>query len=319
MHSRNLVNCCDWFCRGQSIYDIDNSGYIIVRPYGAGTKWKIMEESLIKKFAFLVPRITYIRQDDILMCSANMLGNELRNSKKLVINGRNTRVSNSNEHYTNAHATKVQLMPHQHRGANLYCGLQAELWKLKNMKVLGSGDYPQDLQDCNNLRNYVGGRVLFDHLQRVYGSSVTSMLGACYHMGSDDSNDQITYYQGHLDKPFVCSGWLIPLGVSFFTFVSLPNAWHYQQDEQSLATYNKWIATLTVSDRENLEEFEKAFEADARVHMKNVDCQMYMFENKVGSLLAFPSNSCYHATVTPPSNVPRDLLIVHPLVGDQLL
>jgi hypothetical protein len=140
------------------------------------------------------------------------------------------------------------------------------------------------------------------------------MLGACYHMGSDESNKQITYYQGHLDKAFVSSGWLIPLGVSFFTFVSFPTAWHYQQDEQSLRSYNKWIATLTVVDRTNLEEFEKGFKGDAKTHMKNDDCQIYIFENKIGSLLAFPSNICYHTTVTPRSTLPRDLIIVHPLV-----
>jgi hypothetical protein len=277
-----------------------------------------------REFAFLPQTITitYVRQDDTLMCIARKLAQELRDSSaKLAFNGRTTKTSNSVEHYTNAFATNVQLMPHQYKNANFYCSSQGtKLTKLKNMHVLGSGEFPKLLQDCNDLKGYVGGRAMIDHLHRILKPTmIENMFGACYHRGTEDSLKQITYYPGHLDKPFVGSGWLIPLGVSFFTFVSFPNAWHYQQDEQSLASYNKWIATLTVSDRANLEEFEKAFQADARVHMKNVDCQMYMFENKVGSLLAFPSNSCYHATVTPPSNVPRDLLIVHPLVGDQLL
>jgi hypothetical protein len=317
MHSRNLVNCCDWFCRGQSIYDIDNSGYIIVRPYGAGTQWKIMKDSPTKKFAFLVPTITYIPNDDALMCFANMLGNELRHSKKLVFNGRTTRASKSVEHYTNALATKVQLMPHQHRGANLYCGSQAELTNLKNMNVLGSGDFPKDLKDCNDLQEYTGGRALFKHLKGVTTTQVSSMLGAVYHMGSDESADQITYYPGHLDKAFVSSVWLIPLGVSFFTFVAFPTAWHYQQDEASMESYNHWIGTLNKNERLQLDNFASAFTEDAIIPMKNVDCGIFIFENKIGSLLSFPTNICYHSTVTPASNVPRDLLILHPLVGDK--
>jgi hypothetical protein len=314
MHSRNLVNCCDWFCRGQSIYDIDESGYTVVRPYGAGTEWKVMEESTPNKFAFLVPKITYVREDDTLMCIANMLGQELRNCNKLVFTGRKTRASKSVVHYTNAFATDVQLMPHQHSIANFYCGSKAELMKLNNMNVLGSGEHPKVLKDCNNLREYAGGRALFVYLHQVHRSPVGSTLGACYHMGSLESSSQITYFPGHLDKAFVSSALLIPLGMSFFTFVSFPTAWHYQQDEQSLTSYNKWIATLVEVDRTNLEEFEKGFEGDAKTQMKNDNCQIYIFENKIGSLLAFPSHICYHTTVTPRSTVPRDLIIVHPLV-----
>jgi hypothetical protein len=317
MHSRNLVNCCDWFCRGQSIYDIDNSGNIVVRSYGSETKWKAMEDTPPNKFAYLVPTVTYVRQDDILMCIANKLGEELRNCKQLVFNGRKTRASKSVEHYTNALATDVQLMPHQHRSANLYCGSQAEFIKLKNMNVLGSGEFPKDLKDCTNFREYVGGRALFDHLKGVSITQECSMLGAKYHMGSDASTDQITYYEGHLDKPFVSSVWLIPLGVSFFTLVAFPTAWYHQQDEASLDSYNHWIGTLNENERLKVDNFAQAFKEDAIIAMKNVDCGIFIFENKIGSLLAFPTNICYHSTVTPASNVPRDLLIVHPLVGEK--
>jgi hypothetical protein len=68
-----------------------------------------------------------------------------------------------------------------------------------------------------------------------------------------------------------------------------------------------------------LENFAMAFKEDAARLMKNVDFKIYIFENKIGSLLAFPTNICYHhTTVTPPSIVPRDLLIIHPLVGDNM-
>jgi hypothetical protein len=315
MHSRNLVNCCDWFCRGQSIYDIDKSGYTVVRPFGAETKWKVMEYCPIDKFAFLVPTITYVRHDDTLMCIATMLASELRNCKKLVFNGRITTTSNSVEHYTNEYATEVKLMPHQHRSANFYCGFQAQLTKRKNMHVLGSGEYQKNLDVCNDFCDYYGGRALFTWLPLKLSSPLSSqMLGASYHMGSDESSDQITYYPGHLDKAFVCSAWFIPLGVTFFTMVAFPTVWHHLQDEPSLASYNKWICTLEKKDRDKLATFEKAFEDDAQIQMKNVELKIYVYENRIGSLLAFPTNLCYHTTVTPRSSVPRDLIIVHPLV-----
>jgi hypothetical protein len=314
MHGRNLLSCCDWFCQGQSIYDIDDFGYIVVRSYGAGSKWKKMEVSPSTTFAFLVPTITYVRQDDTLMCIADRLGRELRNSNKVMFNGRKGSV----EHYTNAMATEVSLMPHQYLGANFYCGTRAQSMKLQNMHVLASAEYPKDLARCNDLQEYGGGRSLLNHCDRILRSTVSlDMLGACYHKGGDESSGQITYYQGHVDKAFVCCARFIPLGVPFFTFVSFPTAWHFEQDEGSLASYKSWILTLDDRDRNKLENFATAFKEDAKKPMKNVDCQMYIFENKLGSLLAFPTNICYHTTVTPPSKEPRDLLIVHPLFGDQ--
>jgi hypothetical protein len=221
---RNL-RCVDWFRRGQSsIYDIDDSGNVIVRGYGVDTSWvslPMVERK--KRFAFLGSTITYIRQDDTLMCIAHMLGIELRNSKKLVINGRSTKTSDSVEHYTNGYATEIQLMPHLHRCANFYCGKQAKLMNLKNMNVLGSGEHRKNLDYCNDFGDYVGGRALFSRLHLLLYTPLSSqMLGASYHMGSKESSDQITYYQGHLDKAFVSSGWFIPLGVSFFTMVAFP-------------------------------------------------------------------------------------------------
>jgi hypothetical protein len=318
---RNL-GCVDWFRRGQSsIYDIDDSGNVIVRGYGVDTSWvSLPMDQRRNRFAFLGSTITYIRQDDTLMCIAHMLGIELRNSKKLVFNGRTTKTSDSVEHYTNGYATEIQLMPHQHRCANFYCGLQAKLTNLRNMKVLGSGEFRKNLEHCNDFGDYVGGRALFLRLQLLLSSPLSSeMLGASYHMGVEESSDQITYYQGHLDKAFVSSGWLIPLGVSFFTMVAFPTEWHHIQDEPSLVSYKKWICSLEVQDREKLATFEKSFEEDAKIPMKNVIIKIYVFENLVGSLLGFPTNICYHTTVMPPSNVPRDLLIIHPLVGDKLM
>jgi hypothetical protein len=318
---RNL-GCVDWFRKGQSsIYDIDDSGKVIVRGYGADTLWVPLSPGQSRnKFAFLESTITFVRHNDTLTCIAEMLGRELRNSQKLVFNGRKTNTSNSVEHYTNGFASEVKLMPHQHRCANFYWGSQALMTKLRNMIVLGDGEYRKNLDCCNDFGDYVGGRALFACLNGVLGSPLTSeMLGACYHMGANESSNQITYYPGHLDKAFVSSGFLIPLGVSFFTFVAFPTAWHYVQNKPSLASYNKWIHTLEEKERNELANFEIAFEEDAKIPMKNVDFQIYVFENKIGSLLAFPSNICYHTTVTPPSDVPRDLLIVHPLVGDKLL
>jgi hypothetical protein len=322
--TRNL-GCVDWFRRGQSsIYDIDDCGRAIVRGYGADTSWVPLPtyQSSTRRFAFLPQTITYIRQDDTLTCIAHILGQELRNCEyNLKFNGRNTNTSKSVLHFSNSFATEVKLMPHQHSCANFYCGTHADLTKLKNMNVLGSGVYPKDLlQECNNLRLHVGGRAVFDHLHGVLRSPLSSeMLGACYHKGADQSAKQITYYQGHLDKAFVRSGWLIPLGERFFTFVSFPTAWHYQQDELSLASYNRWVVKLKEKEKKELVVFAKAFEVDAKKAMKIVDCKIYIFENKIGSVLAFPTNICYHATVTPPSDDPRDLLIIHPLIGDRLL
>jgi hypothetical protein len=132
------------------------------------------------------------------------------------------------------------------------------------------------------------------------------------------TNDVTTFFPGHLDKPFVHTVWFIPLGsTAFFTLLSVGTKSTLLQDPDSLSYFNEWIDKLSTSERHTVQEFLCEFDSQAKKHLRQDTVDRFVYLNKLGSVLSFPANQCYHATITPkkPSGYPRDLFIFHPLDG----
>ena len=89
------------------------------------------------------------------------------------------------------------------------------------------------------------------------------------------------------------------------------------QDQDSLTYFNEWKDRLSTNERQIVNEFLRDFDHQAKVHMRQDLVKRVIYLNKRGSVLSFPANQCYHATITPkkPIGFPRDMLIFHPLDG----
>ena len=147
--------------------------------------------------------------------------------------------------------------------------------------------------------------------------SAVSMGGACYHMDLEQDNDEITFFPGHLDKSFVNTAWFVPLGTSsFYTIIAISINSDQEQDPDSLRSFEEWSGGLSIRDLNKVKEFLNKFDVGAKKSDGNVKRRL-IFLNKPGSILSFPANECYHATIIPkkPSGYPRDLMIFHPLDG----
>lgn len=295
--TRNL-GLVDWFRKGQSyIYDIDDSGTVIVRGYGANTSWVPLPKPKNRRFSFLPQTIVFFRGDDYLGCFANQLRGEVRDAPNVIFDD-------------------------GHRIANFYCGTNAASRQLHRMRVYAAADTINEskslLDECNNFQQYRGGRAIINHLHGKVTLPVTTiMAGARYYRMGTDGHCSPTAFDdvGHLDNDFVSSAWFVPLGQSFFTFVAVPLSWNYVQDQISWACYNRWKGSLNETLMETLKDCEDNFEKDAKVAMKEALLGVFVFENKIGSVLAFPTNVLFHKTVTPSAVGPRDVLVFHPLVA----
>jgi hypothetical protein len=189
------------------------------------------------------------------------------------------------------------------------------------MFVLGDAEPAVKTIICNDMEQYQSGKLLHEYLKKLLDSKeqdATPMAAACYHMDLESENNEVTFFMGHLDKPFVHTVWFVPLGESsFFTVLSVPKTFHQSQDEDSLLAFNDWKQRLKQSERQTVDDFVNDFKVQAKKYMRQELLDTLIFLNKRGSLLCFPANQCYHATITPkkPSGYPRDVLIVHPLDG----
>lgn len=189
------------------------------------------------------------------------------------------------------------------------------------MFVLGDAESAVEMKCCNNLENYPRGIVLLKHLSTMslleHGFS-TPMAAGSYHMDSELNNDEIAFFPGHLDKPFVHTAWFVPLGTSsFFTIIAVAESWGQEQDLESLQSFQEWRGRLSTQDIKKVEDFLCEFDAQARRHIGNDNSVRLVYLNKPGSVLSFPANRCYHSTITPrkPTGYPRDMIVFHPLDG----
>ena len=46
----------------------------------------------------------------------------------------------------------------------------------------------------------------------------STVAAGCYHRDADLNSEEVTFFPGHIDKPFVHTAWFVPIGTtSFFT------------------------------------------------------------------------------------------------------
>ncbi|MFM8622266.1 MAG: hypothetical protein ACKOB3_02655, partial [Holophagaceae bacterium] len=351
-HPARKLERRDWFCKGQNIFDIRDDGIVMFRPYGRNTEWKPVGPRDGWTFLFLnkmVPRklfttqhqnVLYFRDDD-LGHHALAFGSELRQSlEKIIFNGRR---GQGTENYDNPFERnkKNGLIVHHYRSANMF-SKEASMVKSTSsassdlesnkMRVLGNGDTPKKLYtETNTFESFVSGKSLLRKLSQMSdldGANINPVkLGAgCVHLEvSDDRKEdrprKTRYFPGHLDKCYMDCVQFLPLsGRDFFTFLAVPTAWKIEQDRSSIEAYRKWLTTLTETESESVEEYRDQFQLDACRFMKMESVISLLFWNELGSMLQFPSNQCFHATVIPaPRNeteepLHRDLLILHPLL-----
>ena len=186
----------------------------------------------------------------------------------------------------------------------------------------GDAEGAISIESCNNIQDYPLGKRLYKHLQTLPMFCTQfpplSMGGACYHMDTELNNDQVTFFPGHIDKPFVHSAVFLPLGYTpFFTLIAVPVGSEHLQDEPSLTSFLAWLERLSGDDLDKATRFLQLFDAEAKQHNNDSPQTRLIYLNKVGSVLSFPANRYYHATITPkkPKGYPRDLLVLHPLDG----
>ncbi len=102
--------------------------------------------------------------------------------------------------------------------------------------------------------------------------------------------------------------------------MAVPSSWNIPQDVDSLQDYESWLCDISKDEQKAVQAFRDLFKRDACKFMKHASVTSLVFSNKLGSVLQFPANCCFHATVIPAegqasaTKSPRDLLIVHPLV-----
>ena len=261
--------------------------------------------------------------DNTLSIYATEFGNQLR-LKKVQFKGRSSRTSSNIQLYTNSYITnKETYCPPSIQMADFYLQTNVKGSNIRSMFVLGDGEHAVATSACNTVGSIPTGKTLYAYLHAlvpICKRGLSPVLAAgCYHRDSELCNDEVTFFQGHLDKPFVHTAWFIPLGgTPFFTIIALPQVYNHEQDLESLLHFNEWKKKLRSGEVRKVEQFLSEFYAQAKKHMREESLLRLIYLNKCGSVLSFPANRCYHATITPrkPRGFPRDLFIIHPLDGN---
>jgi hypothetical protein len=321
-HPMRSLNCRDWFRKGISLYDCNEKGEYMQRKYGRNTEWVKLHPPENYAFAYLEKSpVAYIPLDAKLSHLAPTFGKELR-MKNVVFKGRTSRTSGMQQAFTNSYSTSNETYSHPSiQMADFYLGSKAKKDRIRSMFVLGDAEHAVETSCCNNLEQYPTGKILHQYLRSLSISNpqLSSHVAAgCYHRDSDLNNEQVTYFPGHIDKQFVHTAWFVPVGSTpFFTIIAVSRGYHVSQDSSSLEHFNEWMARLTSSESQKVNRFLQSFDIQAKKSMRLESIDRLIYLNKCGSVLSFPANQCYHATITPkkPHGFPRDLFIFHPLDG----
>lgn len=321
-HPMRSLNCRDWFRKGISLYDCNEKGEYMQRKYGRNTEWVKLHPPENYAFAYLErPPVVYIPLDAMLSYYAADFGQELR-QKELTFKGRGSRTSSMQRSFSNRYDTRTEGYCHPSiQMADFYLGTKAKKDKIRSMFVLGDAEHAVETSSCNNLESYRTGKTLHRYLQTlsVCKTPLSSHVAAgCYHRDAELSNEQVAFFPGHIDKQFVHTAWFVPLGTTaFFTVLAVSSIYKMSQDPDSIHQFNEWTGRLSTSESQKVGKFLEAFDVQAKKHMRLESIDRFIYVNKCGSVLSFPANKCYHATITPrkPAGFPRDLFIFHPLDG----
>jgi len=324
-HPMRNLNSRDCFRKGMSLFDCNEKGEFFRRDYGRGTTWIKLQAPEQYELAYVdVPSILYIAFDSQLSFYAGNLGNELRSSSTSPVRfkGRNSKTSAHQRVYSNNHYGNDSFYHPSMKMADFYVGSVAERLNINSMFVLSDAECAVETACCNDLEVYDFGDDLYRHLLKMPTSNIPSagmpVAAASYHMDLELTNDEVTFFHGHLDKPFVERAWFVPIGVSsFYTMLAVNREWGKQQDQSSLSSFNEWKATLSSREVKKIDDFFDIFETQAKKLTGKTTMDTLLYFNKPGSILSFPANQCYHATIIPkkPLGYPRDLMIFHTLDG----
>jgi len=104
-----------------------------------------------------------------------------------------------------------------------------------------------------------------------------------------------------------------------FAYVEKPSIKYIPLDPK-LAYYANSLGNelrLSTQDFKSVADFLRQFDTQAKKISGNDTNVRLIYLNKPGSVLSFPANQCYHATITPPkpTGYPRDMMVFHPLDG----
>ena len=324
-HPMRSLNCRDWFRKGMTIYDCNENGEYFSRAYGKSTKWERLCPPEEYDYAYLgTQSIQYIPIDGTLSFYSLNFAEDLRSTKGRMVKfkGRSSRTSSHQRSYSNTYQSNETFPYPSMQMADFYVGthVKSKPGMLQSMFVLGDAEHAVEMKHCNDLGKFPSGKQLHEYLQSLLiadDQASAVMAAGCYHMDSESSNNETTFFPGHLDKPFVHTVWFVPLGsTAFFTVISVGANSTLIQDAESLTSFNEWMENLPKNERVTVDDFFCDFDCQAKKHMRqNVKRLIYLC--KLGSVLSFPANRCYHATITPkkPQGYPRDLFIFHPLDG----
>ena len=261
-HPMRNLSCRDWFRKGCAVFDCNENGEFFRRGYGRDTEWEKLHPPTGYKLAYVgKPLIRYVALDVMLAYHANDFGTDLRSLDAMPIRfkGRTSRTSGQQRTYSNNYSTVDTVNHPSMKMADFYMGKQAKSSRIRSMFVLGDAESAVEMKCCNNLENYPRGIVLLKHLSTMsllaHGFT-TPMAAGSYHMDSELNNDEIAFFPGHLDKPFVHTAWFVPLGTSsFFTIIAVAESWRQEQDLESLRSFEEWRGRLSTQDLKKVEDF----------------------------------------------------------------
>jgi len=324
-HPMRSLCCRDWFRKGGTLYDCDTTGNFFRKEYGQDTEWIKMKPPEYM-FAYLgtTTTVSYVVKDSKLAEYASQFGEELRDDesvKRLRINGRMSKTSSYNVVFNDNSSHSNRFCHTSVQSADFYVGSVIKSTDITSFFVLGDGENAVASETCNDFDDFRHSGLLLDYLSTLSTSTMTptEMAAARYHRDPGIDDDGVSFFPGHIDKAFVHSAWFVPVGTaSFFTLVAVPRHFQATQNEYSTKTFENWMKNLSRESRQKVDDFIVDFDAQAKKVMKQEDTldRLIVF-NECGSLLRFPANICYHATITPrrTDGKKRDVLIIHPLDG----
>jgi len=196
-HPGRSLECRDWFCKQQNIYDCSDEGIIRIRSYGKQSDWKSQGSPQKWSFQFLKRQQSciYYKVDESIAKYACSFGIELRQvQEKITFHGRNAKTKWRSENYDNpfSHCAGSNfLTQHHYRSASMFSRQYCPEVNKNKMVVLGNGETAKSLfNECNDFESFANGTTLLEKVREMLqvssGTSTEderykSMVAGCYH------------------------------------------------------------------------------------------------------------------------------------------
>jgi hypothetical protein len=109
---RNL-SCCDWFRKGQRLFDINNDGQLLTKEYGQDSQWQPVQiYDKLCNCAYLTPYVLFIPRNNEIIQLARDTGRTIRSlSSQIMFEGRCTKTSTGMQQYTNNYSNSSIMLP----------------------------------------------------------------------------------------------------------------------------------------------------------------------------------------------------------------